>query len=171
MLGVLCAAAEYDELPVRHNEDKLNLALARDVRLPTDPRAADDPHTKANALLQAHFSRAPVAGDLAADQRTVVLQAVRLLQVCTLSCCWCCCCGGRALCGVPWELREPCLPFCLVMEQGFRSAMVQRDAAGAAGRWFWCGASPGCGSSTSAGASEQVPVRWPGASDGSSARK
>ena len=56
-----------------------------------------DPHTKANALLQAHFSRAPVAGDLAADQRTVVLQAVRLLQVCAPSCCCrCCWCGGRA---------------------------------------------------------------------------
>ena len=40
-----------------------------------------DPHTKANALLQAHFSRSPVQGDLAADQRAVVLQAVRLLQV------------------------------------------------------------------------------------------
>jgi hypothetical protein len=39
-----------------------------------------DPHTKANALLQAHFSRSPLPGDLAADQKTVVLQAVRLLQ-------------------------------------------------------------------------------------------
>ncbi len=38
------------------------------------------PHTKANALLQAHFSRTPLAGDLAADQRSVVQQAVRLLQ-------------------------------------------------------------------------------------------
>ena len=40
-----------------------------------------DPHTKANALLQAHFSRTPLQGDLAADQKAVVLQAVRLLQV------------------------------------------------------------------------------------------
>ena len=40
-----------------------------------------DPHTKANALLQAHFSRTPLQGDLAADQKSVVLQAVRLLQV------------------------------------------------------------------------------------------
>jgi hypothetical protein len=57
VLGVLCAAAEYDELPVRHNEDKLNLALAGEVRLRTDPRAADDPHTKANLLLQARAAR------------------------------------------------------------------------------------------------------------------
>ena len=56
---MLCAAAEYDELPVRHNEDKLNLALAGEVRLRTDPRAADDPHTKANLLLQARAARPP----------------------------------------------------------------------------------------------------------------
>lgn len=53
VLGVLCAACEYDELPVRHNEDKLNAALAQDVRLRVDPRSVDDPHTKANLLLQA----------------------------------------------------------------------------------------------------------------------
>ena len=58
MLGVLCAACEYDELPVRHNEDKLNAALAQDVRLRVELRSVDDPHTKANLLLQA---RAPLA--------------------------------------------------------------------------------------------------------------
>ena len=45
----------------------------------TDARWTE-PRTKANALLQAHFSRQPLSGDLAADQRTVVLQATRLLQ-------------------------------------------------------------------------------------------
>jgi hypothetical protein len=45
----------------------------------TDARWSE-PRTKANALLQAHFSRQPLSGDLAADQRTVVLQATRLLQ-------------------------------------------------------------------------------------------
>ena len=44
--------AEYDELPVRHNEDKINTTLAGDVRWPTDAKSADDPHTKANLLLQ-----------------------------------------------------------------------------------------------------------------------
>lgn len=52
LLGALCAAAEYDELPVRHNEDKLNMTLSAEVRFPTDVRSADDPHTKANLLLQ-----------------------------------------------------------------------------------------------------------------------
>ena len=52
LLGALCGAAEYDELPVRHNEDRLNAALSAQVRYPTDIRTADEPHTKANLLLQ-----------------------------------------------------------------------------------------------------------------------
>ena len=52
LLHVLCGVAEYDELPVRHNEDKINTSLAQEVRWPTDTRSADDPHTKANILLQ-----------------------------------------------------------------------------------------------------------------------
>ncbi len=40
------------------------------------------PRTKVNALLQSHFSRTNVpSGDLAADQRTVLQQSTRLLQV------------------------------------------------------------------------------------------
>ena len=52
LLGALCGAAEYDELPVRHNEDRLNAELSTSVRFPTDIRTADEPHTKANLLLQ-----------------------------------------------------------------------------------------------------------------------
>ncbi len=40
------------ELPVRHNEDKLNAELARDVPWPVDARNIDDPHVKANLLPQ-----------------------------------------------------------------------------------------------------------------------
>ena len=56
VLHVLCAVAEYDELPVRHNEDKINTTLSGEVRWPTDARTADDPHTKANLLLQVRLS-------------------------------------------------------------------------------------------------------------------
>ena len=37
---------------MRHNEDRLNAALSAQVRYPTDIRTADEPHTKANLLLQ-----------------------------------------------------------------------------------------------------------------------
>lgn len=40
LLPVLCAAAEYDELPVRHNEDRLNVVLNQSVRWPADTRTA-----------------------------------------------------------------------------------------------------------------------------------
>lgn len=40
-----------------------------------------DPHTKVNALLQAHFSRERLSGDLGNDTRTAVRESARLLQV------------------------------------------------------------------------------------------
>ena len=52
VLDVLCAVAEYDELPVRHNEDKLNMTLSASVRFPISEKDADDPHAKAKLLLQ-----------------------------------------------------------------------------------------------------------------------
>lgn len=36
VLHTLCAAAEYDELPVRHNEDKLNGVMSGEVRYAPD---------------------------------------------------------------------------------------------------------------------------------------
>lgn len=53
VLGLLCAVAEYDEMPVRHNEDRLNTTLSEAVRFKIDTRLADDPHVKTNLLLQA----------------------------------------------------------------------------------------------------------------------
>lgn len=56
MLELLCNAAEYAEMPVRHNEDKLNVALAGAVRFGVDTQAADEPHVKSNLLLQVAYS-------------------------------------------------------------------------------------------------------------------
>ena len=55
VLSLLCAAAECDEMPVRHNEDKLNLTLSTAVRYKVDRHTCDDSHTKTNLLLQVHF--------------------------------------------------------------------------------------------------------------------
>ena len=46
-----------------------------------DARLADDPHTKANLLFQAHFLRLelPMA-DYATDTKSVLDQAIRILQ-------------------------------------------------------------------------------------------
>jgi activating signal cointegrator complex subunit 3 len=66
---------------VRHNEDKLNVVLSGIVRWPVNTCLCDDPHTKANLLLQAHLSRLPLPiTDYVTDLRTVLDNSLRLLQ-------------------------------------------------------------------------------------------
>uniref|UniRef100_A0A2Z5TZE8 U5 small nuclear ribonucleoprotein 200 kDa helicase n=1 Tax=Reticulitermes speratus TaxID=60591 RepID=A0A2Z5TZE8_9NEOP len=81
LLGVLSDAYEYDQLPVRHNEDALNGELAKSCPLPVDPHSLDSPHTKALLLLQAHFSRLQLpCTDYLTDLKSVLDQTVRILQ-------------------------------------------------------------------------------------------
>jgi activating signal cointegrator complex subunit 3 len=81
LLQVLCDASEYDELPVRHNEDTMNGELAEKLPLPVDSRLLDSPHIKAHLLLQAHFSRVglPIS-DYITDTKSVLDQSIRILQ-------------------------------------------------------------------------------------------
>lgn len=66
---------------MRHNEDLLNIELAERVRWRVDPALCDDPHTKANLLLQAHFGRLALPSpDYATDARGVLDNMMRLLQ-------------------------------------------------------------------------------------------
>jgi hypothetical protein len=87
---VLTGASEYDELPVRHNEDVLNTQLAREVRLPVDTRRADDPHIKAHLLLQ--------VGDRLQPNRHMAIQAT--------FCSWCC--PSTQLCATWCQHRNEC---------------------------------------------------------------
>lgn len=81
LLFVLSGACEYDELPVRHNEDKLNGLLAKEVRLKVDTRSLDDPHVKANLLLQAHFMQLDLPiSDYVTDTKSVLDQSIRIIQ-------------------------------------------------------------------------------------------
>jgi len=81
LLHVLSDAHEYDELPVRHNEDALNGELAESCPFPVDPHSLDSPHTKALLLLQAHFSRLQLpCTDYFTDLKSVLDQTVRILQ-------------------------------------------------------------------------------------------
>ncbi|EAQ88122.1 hypothetical protein CHGG_04741 [Chaetomium globosum CBS 148.51] len=82
-LSWMCIATEYDELPVRHNEDLINAELSRN--LPFPGTAFDlpmwDPHVKAFLLLQAHMSRIPLPiTDYVGDQTSVLDQAIRIIQ-------------------------------------------------------------------------------------------
>ncbi|XP_026402952.1 DExH-box ATP-dependent RNA helicase DExH12-like [Papaver somniferum] len=80
LLEILASASEYDELPSRPGEEELIRRLINHQRYSFENPRCTDPHVKANALLQAHFARHTVVGNLASDQREVLLSASRLLQ-------------------------------------------------------------------------------------------
>ncbi|KMQ96180.1 activating signal cointegrator 1 complex subunit 3 [Lasius niger] len=80
-LLILCKSYEYNELPVRHNEELLNEELAKLCRHSVDQYTYDSPHTKAFLLLQAHFSRLPLpCTDYNTDLKSVLDQAIRIIQ-------------------------------------------------------------------------------------------
>ncbi|XP_020291198.1 activating signal cointegrator 1 complex subunit 3 isoform X2 [Pseudomyrmex gracilis] len=80
-LHILCNSHEYNELPVRHNEELLNEELAKMCRFSVDQYTYDSPHTKTFLLLQAHFSRLPLpCTDYTTDLKSVLDQAIRILQ-------------------------------------------------------------------------------------------
>jgi antiviral helicase SLH1 len=83
VLSWMCRASEYDELPVRHNEDLINIELSKN--LPLNAEKLDlvmwDPHVKAYLLLQAHFSRIDLPiSDYVGDLNSVLDQAIRIIQ-------------------------------------------------------------------------------------------
>ncbi|CAI0431699.1 unnamed protein product [Linum tenue] len=80
-LHILSGAAEYDELPVRHNEEKYNEALSERVPYLVDKNSLDDPHVKANLLFQAHFSQLDLPiSDYVTDLKSVLDQSIRVIQ-------------------------------------------------------------------------------------------
>ncbi|XP_050379201.1 DExH-box ATP-dependent RNA helicase DExH14 [Argentina anserina] len=80
-LHILSAASEYDELPVRHNEENYNQALSERVRYKVDKDRLDDPHVKANLLFQAHFSQLELPiSDYVTDLKSVLDQSIRIIQ-------------------------------------------------------------------------------------------
>jgi len=81
LLGILCAASEYDELPVRHNEDKVAEQLVELLRWSPEVYDFEDPHLKASILFQGHLQHMefPI-NDFYTDQKSVLDQAIRILQ-------------------------------------------------------------------------------------------
>lgn len=82
LMEIVCSAAEYATLPIRHGEDSLLSTLYQ--RLPNklpSPRY-NDPLTKTNLLLQAHCSRMQLSAELQQDTETVLSCVVRLIQAC-----------------------------------------------------------------------------------------
>lgn len=83
VLSWISHATEYDELPVRHNEDLINAELSKALPLKADNFGLPmwDPHVKAFLLLQAHFSRLELPiSDYVGDQNSVLDQSIRIVQ-------------------------------------------------------------------------------------------
>merc|ERR1719401_1213599 len=83
LMRVLCECPEYDELPVRHNEDKINAEFAEHCPLEVDLaiQAYDSPHTKAFLLLQAHmWGLALPSSDYKTDLKSVLDRSIPRIQ-------------------------------------------------------------------------------------------
>ncbi|KAF2761199.1 Sec63-domain-containing protein [Pseudovirgaria hyperparasitica] len=83
VLKLMSMATEYDELPVRHNEDLINAELSKNLPLKADNMDLPmwDPHVKAFLLLQAYFSRIDLPiSDYVGDQNSVLDQSIRIIQ-------------------------------------------------------------------------------------------
>ncbi|XP_062161026.1 DExH-box ATP-dependent RNA helicase DExH12-like [Alnus glutinosa] len=80
LLEILASASEYAQIPIRPGEEEAVRRLINHQRFSFENPKCTDPHVKANALLQAHFARQTLGGNLSSDQREVLLSATRLLQ-------------------------------------------------------------------------------------------
>lgn len=80
LIEILASAGEFDALPVRHREDDILAQLAAHCPLKLDDPRYNDPHAKANVLLQCHFCGRDVGREMGADLDTVLDKSLRLLQ-------------------------------------------------------------------------------------------
>jgi len=81
LLSILSDCTEYDELPVRHNEDILNGELSKSCPIAVNPYTLDSSHTKTHLLFQVHFTRLALpCADYATDTKSVLDQSIRILQ-------------------------------------------------------------------------------------------
>lgn len=84
LMKIMCDAAEFSELPVRHNEEHLNAELAEQLGFDAQSSllgSMESAHTKAFLLLHAYLRRAklPIA-DYINDTKSVLDQVPRVLN-------------------------------------------------------------------------------------------
>ena len=78
VMSWMCCATEYDELPVRHNEDLINAELSKNLPFGGEVLGLPmwDPHVKAFLLIQAFMSRIELPiSDYVTDQNSVSCEA------------------------------------------------------------------------------------------------
>ncbi|KAH8295111.1 hypothetical protein KR018_007271 [Drosophila ironensis] len=81
VLLAIADSYEFDQQPVRHNEDKYNEQMAETSRYRPSSASWDSPYTKTFLLLQAHFSRASLPNsDYLTDTKSALDNATRVMQ-------------------------------------------------------------------------------------------
>lgn len=82
IIEIISAAAEYSSLSVRHHEENILKQLSNRIpqKLP-EGHKFNDPHCKANLLLQSHLSRIILPTELQSDKDDILKRTVRLIQV------------------------------------------------------------------------------------------
>ncbi len=82
LIEIIAAASEFEDLPIRHGEETILRNLSSRLPHKIVSKKFNDPHTKANVLLQTHLSRIELPAELQRDTESVVCKAVRLIQAC-----------------------------------------------------------------------------------------
>ena len=82
LLEIVSAAAEFEDIPIRHQEDAILQKIYDRVPVKLETPKFTDPHVKANILLQAHFSRIQLPPDLESDQKTILNRVIQLIYAC-----------------------------------------------------------------------------------------
>ncbi|XP_017101915.2 activating signal cointegrator 1 complex subunit 3 [Drosophila bipectinata] len=81
VLLAIADSYEFDQQPVRHNEDKYNEQMAETSRYRPPSASWDSPYTKTFLLMQAHFSRHSLPNsDYLTDTKSALDNATRVMQ-------------------------------------------------------------------------------------------
>uniref|UniRef100_A0A7S1KPB1 RNA helicase n=1 Tax=Percolomonas cosmopolitus TaxID=63605 RepID=A0A7S1KPB1_9EUKA len=80
ILAILCAASEFDSIPIREGEENLLRRYAAHVPLKLTSTRFTEPATKVNILLQCHFSRIRMNALLEKDKRVVMRECSSLIK-------------------------------------------------------------------------------------------
>lgn len=79
LLEILANSTEFEDIPIRHKEAKLLEQMSKHVPVKLTKPEWNKPSTKVHLLIQHHFQRREVPGDLLADQRCVLNRSLTLL--------------------------------------------------------------------------------------------
>lgn len=82
LLEIVSSAAEFESVPIRRHEDVVLRHIYDRVPVKLDTVNYDAPYFKTFLLLQAHFSRLQLPGDLAFDLSVILKKVLNLLAAC-----------------------------------------------------------------------------------------